>query len=63
MLPKGTHEYSKFIRPAELAGWVRAAGLTLENITGMTYNPLIKKYSMSTTDVDVNYIIHVRKPS
>lgn len=63
MLPKGTHEYSKFIRPAELAGWVRAAGLTLENITGMTYNPLIKKYSMSSTDVDVNYIIHVRKPS
>ena len=63
MLPKGTHEYSKFIRPAELAGWVRAAGLTLENITGMTYNPLIKKYSMSTTDVDVNYIIHVRKPN
>ena len=56
MLPKGTHEYSKFIRPAELAGWVRAAGLTLENITGMTYNPLIKKYSMSSTDVDVNYI-------
>ncbi|HQQ74816.1 MAG TPA: bifunctional 2-polyprenyl-6-hydroxyphenol methylase/3-demethylubiquinol 3-O-methyltransferase UbiG [Pseudomonadales bacterium] len=63
MLPKGTHEYSKFIRPAELAGWVRAAGLVLENITGMTYNPLIKKYSMSTTDVDVNYIIHVRKPN
>jgi len=62
MLPKGTHEYSKFIRPAELASWVRAAGLNLENITGMTYNPLIKKYSMSPTDVDVNYIIHVRKP-
>jgi 2-polyprenyl-6-hydroxyphenyl methylase/3-demethylubiquinone-9 3-methyltransferase len=62
LLPKGTHEYSKFIRPAELAGWVRAAGLTLENISGMTYNPLIKKYSMSPTDVDVNYIIHVKKP-
>jgi 2-polyprenyl-6-hydroxyphenyl methylase/3-demethylubiquinone-9 3-methyltransferase len=62
LLPKGTHEYSKFIRPAELAGWVRAAGLTLENISGMTYNPLIKKYSMSPADVDVNYIIHVKKP-
>jgi 2-polyprenyl-6-hydroxyphenyl methylase/3-demethylubiquinone-9 3-methyltransferase len=54
LLPKGTHEYSKFIRPAELAGWVRAAGLTLENISGMTYNPLIKKYSMSPADVDVD---------
>lgn len=63
MLPKGTHEYGKFIRPAELASWVRAAGLVLENITGMTYNPLIKKYAMSPTDVDVNYIIHVRKPA
>ncbi|HQQ63157.1 MAG TPA: bifunctional 2-polyprenyl-6-hydroxyphenol methylase/3-demethylubiquinol 3-O-methyltransferase UbiG [Pseudomonadales bacterium] len=62
LLPKGTHEYGRFIRPAELANWIRAAGLQLENITGMTYNPLIKKYSLSKTDIDVNYIVHVRKP-
>ena len=63
LLPKGTHEYSKFIRPAELAGWIREAGLSLENITGMTYNPLIKKYSLSNSDISVNYIVHARKPS
>jgi 2-polyprenyl-6-hydroxyphenyl methylase/3-demethylubiquinone-9 3-methyltransferase len=62
LLPKGTHEYGKFIRPAELASWVRAAGLNLESIIGMTYNPLIKKYSLSETDVDVNYMIHTKKP-
>ncbi len=62
MLPKGTHEYGKFIRPAELANWIRSAGLILENITGMTYNPLIKKYSLSNSDIDVNYIVHTRKP-
>jgi len=62
LLPKGTHEYSKFIRPAELAGWIRNAGLTLENMTGMTYNPLIKKYSLSSSDIGVNYIVHTRKP-
>ena len=62
MLPKGTHEYGKFIRPAELASWVRTAGLVLEDITGMTYNPLIKKYSLSATDVDVNYMMHCSKP-
>ena len=63
LLPKGTHEYSKFIRPAELAGWIREAGLSLENITGMTYNPLIKKYSLSNSDISVNYIVHAKKPS
>lgn len=63
LLPKGTHEYGKFIRPAELAGWIREAGLSLENITGMTYNPLIKKYSLSNNDISVNYIVHARKPS
>ncbi len=63
LLPKGTHEYGKFIRPAELAGWIRSAGLILENTTGMTYNPLIKKYSLSSNDISVNYIVHARKPS
>jgi 2-polyprenyl-6-hydroxyphenyl methylase/3-demethylubiquinone-9 3-methyltransferase len=63
LLPKGTHEYGKFIRPAELASWIRSAGLILENTTGMTYNPLIKKYSLSSNDISVNYIVHARKPS
>lgn len=62
LLPKGTHEYGKFIRPAELASWVRNADLILEEITGMTYNPLIKKYSLSKSDISVNYMIHTRKP-
>lgn len=62
MLPKGTHEYSKFIRPAELAGWVRSAGLELVEITGMVYNPLTKQYKLNDGDVDVNYLVHVRKP-
>ncbi len=62
MLPKGTHEYSKFIRPAELAGWVRSAGLELVEMTGMLYNPLTKQYKLKAGDVDVNYLVHVRKP-
>jgi len=61
MLPKGTHEYGKFIKPSELAASIRAAELDLEDITGMTYNPLTKKYKFGK-DVDVNYIVHVTKP-
>ncbi|MFW2421116.1 MAG: bifunctional 2-polyprenyl-6-hydroxyphenol methylase/3-demethylubiquinol 3-O-methyltransferase UbiG [Porticoccaceae bacterium] len=62
LLPKGTHEYQKFIRPAELASWVRAAGLELVEMTGMLYNPITKEYKLSSKDVDVNYLVHVRKP-
>ncbi len=62
LLPKGTHEYSKFIRPSELASWIRAAGLELQNITGMTYNPLTKNYRLNERDVSVNYLLHVKKP-
>jgi 2-polyprenyl-6-hydroxyphenyl methylase/3-demethylubiquinone-9 3-methyltransferase len=61
LLPKGTHEYSKFIRPSELASWVREAGLEWQEITGMTYNPLTKKYKQNAHDVDVNYLVHTRK--
>lgn len=63
MLPKGTHEYKKFIQPAELALWIREAGLVLEDISGMTYNPLTKTYRLSENDVSVNYLIHARKPA
>lgn len=62
LLPKGTHEYAKFIRPSELAGWVRDAGLDLTDLTGMHFNPLSGRYWLGA-GVDVNYIMHtVRAP-
>lgn len=54
MLPRGTHDYAKFIRPAELAGWMRESGLTLRELKGMNYNPLTREYGL-TRDVSVNY--------
>ncbi|WP_438971782.1 bifunctional 2-polyprenyl-6-hydroxyphenol methylase/3-demethylubiquinol 3-O-methyltransferase UbiG [Methylophaga sp.] len=60
MLPKGTHDYKRFIRPAELASWCRQAGLQVNDITGMTYNPLTRQFSLGK-DVKVNYIVHCRK--
>lgn len=57
MLPKGTHDYEKFIRPSELDEWARLADLELKNITGMTYNPFTKNYKLGR-DVDVNYMVH-----
>lgn len=62
LLPKGTHEYAKFIRPSELAGWLREAGLQLEHMTGMTYNPFTRQYKLDDRDVSVNYLVHARKP-
>lgn len=61
MLPKGTHEYSKFIRPSELSNWIRQADLDLQDMTGLTYNPLTKNYKMKHGDVDVNYMAHTTK--
>ena len=61
LLPKGTHEYSKFIRPSELAKWLRQSGLELQDITGMTYNPLTKNYKLDPQDVSVNYLLHAKK--
>ena len=63
LLPKGTHEYSKFIRPSELAQWLRAAGLELQSMTGMTYNPITKHYKLNPNDVSVNYLMHAKKVS
>ena len=63
MLPKGTHEYGQFIRPAELGKWIREAGLELDQMTGLTYNPITKTYRLTETDVDVNYMICARKPA
>lgn len=61
MLPPGTHDYAQFIRPSELAAWMRAANLELEDVTGMAYNPLSKRYSLGR-DVDVNYLACAHKP-
>ena len=63
LLPKGTHEYEKFIRPSELAQWSRNANLAWQEITGMTYNPITKKYRLSDNDVSVNYLVHLKKPT
>ncbi|MFT5577248.1 MAG: 2-polyprenyl-6-hydroxyphenyl methylase/3-demethylubiquinone-9 3-methyltransferase [Bermanella sp.] len=62
LLPRGTHEYAKFIRPSELAGYIRDAGLLIQDVTGMTYNPITKHYAMGH-DTDVNYIVHAKKPA
>ena len=56
MLPKGTHEYAKFIRPSELDHWARQAGLETVDVTGMTYNPLSRRYRLGR-DIDVNYLV------
>jgi 2-polyprenyl-6-hydroxyphenyl methylase/3-demethylubiquinone-9 3-methyltransferase len=57
MLPKGTHDYSKFIKPSELESWAREAALVTRELTGMSYNPLSRKYTLGH-DVDVNYLMH-----
>lgn len=60
LLPKGTHEYAKFIKPSELARYVREAGLDLEDLTGMHYNPLSQVYSLGP-NTDVNYLMRTSK--
>ncbi|MDG1388626.1 MAG: bifunctional 2-polyprenyl-6-hydroxyphenol methylase/3-demethylubiquinol 3-O-methyltransferase UbiG [Halioglobus sp.] len=62
LLPAGTHEYDKFIKPSELAGWIRDAGLVLEDMTGLTYNPITRTYRLNPRDVSVNYMVHTVKP-
>jgi len=59
LLPRGTHEYARLIRPSELSGWCRRAGLTVEGIIGMTYNPLTRVYALGN-DTDVNYMLRAR---
>jgi 2-polyprenyl-6-hydroxyphenyl methylase/3-demethylubiquinone-9 3-methyltransferase len=60
MLPRGTHDYAKFIQPAELAGFARGAGLEVVDLIGMTYNPLTKVYALEN-DTGVNYLMACRK--
>lgn len=58
LLPRGTHEYRKFIRPSELSGWCRATGLRVREQSGLSYNPLTRHYRLSPRDVSVNYLMH-----
>ena len=62
LLPKGTHEYARFIRPSELASWCRAAGLQLETTRGLEYNPITGRYKLSA-DTSVNYLVACRRPA
>ncbi|GAB4294588.1 MAG: bifunctional 3-demethylubiquinone 3-O-methyltransferase/2-octaprenyl-6-hydroxy phenol methylase [Thiohalomonadaceae bacterium] len=60
LLPKGTHDFAKFIRPSELEGGIRQAGLRLKELTGMSYNPFTRRYSLGR-DLDVNYLAYCVK--
>lgn len=62
LLPRGTHDYAKFIRPSELIHFCREAGLEPTSLTGMTYNPFSKRYAIGT-DTSVNYTLSARKPA
>ncbi len=61
LLPKGTHQYEKFIKPSELAQYTRAAGLEVLQLKGMTYNPITQVYRLGS-DTNVNYMVATRKP-
>ena len=62
LLPRGTHEYAKFLRPSELAAWCRAASLEPVSTRGLEYNPLSRRYRLSA-DTSVNYLVACRKPA
>lgn len=62
LLPKGTHDYEKFIKPSELCTAIRAAGLEVIDISGLTYNPFTRTATIGR-DIDANYLVHARKPS
>jgi 2-polyprenyl-6-hydroxyphenyl methylase / 3-demethylubiquinone-9 3-methyltransferase len=60
LIPRGTHEYERLIRPAELARWARAAGLTVRELAGIDFNPLVGHIALSQ-DVSVNYLAHLER--
>jgi 2-polyprenyl-6-hydroxyphenyl methylase/3-demethylubiquinone-9 3-methyltransferase len=60
LLPRGTRDYAKFLKPSELGSMCRGAALSVEGVTGMTYNPITRQYSLGR-DTDVNYILHAQK--
>ena len=63
LLPRGTHDYAKFIRPSEMAHWARTASLEVREQTGLTYNPITRHYRLVPHDVSVNYMMYCRKAS
>lgn len=62
LLPAGTHTYAKFIRPSELAGWARAAGLVVADVAGLDYDPFARSARL-TSDARVNYLMHLQRPT
>jgi 2-polyprenyl-6-hydroxyphenyl methylase / 3-demethylubiquinone-9 3-methyltransferase len=60
LLPRGTHEYARFIRPSELAGWARSSGLDLVDLAGIEYNPITRRFVRSD-DATVNYLVHLTR--
>ena len=62
LLPRGTHDWSKFVKPSELAADCRRSGLAVEAMIGLVYNPLTRTYSLDERDVDVNYMLAARRP-
>ncbi|MGD8206972.1 MAG: bifunctional 2-polyprenyl-6-hydroxyphenol methylase/3-demethylubiquinol 3-O-methyltransferase UbiG [Thiohalocapsa sp.] len=63
LLPRGTHDYARFIKPSELDAWVRATDLRITDITGLTYNPITRSYRLEPKDLDVNYLVTCRRPT
>jgi len=62
LLPRGTHNYEKFIRPSELCNWIRTAECEPKNFAGIEYQPLTREYRLNK-DTSVNYLLHAQKPS
>ena len=62
MIPKGTHDFSSFIRPSELSRWAREYKLELLGMEGVIYNPLTQQFSLSPKDLDINYLAVYEKP-
>ncbi|MBK1630156.1 bifunctional 3-demethylubiquinol 3-O-methyltransferase/2-polyprenyl-6-hydroxyphenol methylase [Thiohalocapsa halophila] len=63
LLPHGTHDYARFIRPAELDRWVRATDLRIVDLAGLTYNPVTRVYRLAPKDISVNYMATCRRPA
>jgi len=63
LLPRGTHDYARLIRPSELASAARSHGLELQSSCGLTYNPITRRYRLSPQDLSVNYLCAFRRPA